>query len=83
MATSEEKGSVQMGFFFNNDGGGWGRDNGKDIGLFVVKRRGETSWLLLMLLLEIVVGEAVVAINCGEEEKGQREMGQFTLKEGC
>jgi len=36
-----------------------------------------------MLLLEIVVGEAVVAINCGEEEKGQREMGQFTLKEGC
>jgi len=22
MATSEEKGSVQMGFFFNNDGGG-------------------------------------------------------------
>lgn len=35
-----------------------------------------------MLLLEIVVGEVVVAINCGEEEKGQREMGQFTLKEG-
>ena len=59
------------------------RDNGEYIGLFVVKRRGETSWLLLMLLLEIVVGEVVVAISCGEEEKGQREMGQFKLKEGC
>jgi hypothetical protein len=51
------------------------RDNGENIGLFVVKRKGETSWLLLMLLLEIVVGEVVVAISCGEEEKGRREMG--------
>jgi hypothetical protein len=51
------------------------RDNGENIDLFVVKRKGETSWLLLMLLLEIVVGEVVVAISCGEEEKGRREMG--------
>jgi hypothetical protein len=31
----------------------------------------------------MVVGELVVVVSCDEEEKGQCEMGQFRLKDGC